>query len=328
MLYTHQMSISDFSITIKALRLFHCFINTLQNYQNKLNSIYLLKNNHYKQFLLLNIATLFISTSGALGKFIEMPTPVIIWWRSSLALIVLFVFCKVKKINLKINSRKDLWTFILSAIFMGGHWITYFYALKFSNVAIGMLSLYTFPVMTALLEPFFIKVKLDPIHLFLGVLVLIGIYIIAPEMNIESSDVQGILLGLLSALCYSLRILILKIHVVKYNGTMLMMYQLLILTIILAPFLYVMDTSGIKTQFPYVIILAIVTTAIGHSMFVNSLKHFTSSTASIMTSALPIYGILIAFFFLGEIPNKNVYIGGLLIISTVLIEGIRSHKKA
>jgi drug/metabolite transporter (DMT)-like permease len=68
--------------------------------------------------------------------------------------------------------------------------------------------------------------------------------------------------------------------------------------------------------------------AIGHSMFVNSLKHFTSSTASIMTSALPIYGILIAFFFLGEIPNKNVYIGGLLIISTVLIEGIRSHKKA
>ena len=45
---------------------------------------------------------------------------------------------------------------------MGGHWITYFYALKFSNVAIGMLSLYTFPVMTALLEPFFIKVKLDP----------------------------------------------------------------------------------------------------------------------------------------------------------------------
>lgn len=277
---------------------------------------------------MLNIATLFISTSGALGKFIEMPTPVIIWWRSSLALIFLLIFCKLKKINLKINSRKDLWTFILSALFMGGHWITYFYALKFSNVAIGMLSLYTFPVMTALLEPFFIKVKLDPIHIVLGFLVLIGIYILAPEMNLESSHVQGILLGLLSALCYSLRILILKQHVVNYNGTMLMMYQLLILTIVLAPFLYIMDTSGIKTQFPYVIILALVTTAIGHSMFVHSLKYFTSSTATIMTSALPVYGIIIAYFFLSEIPNKNVFIGGLLILSTVIIEGIRSQKKS
>jgi drug/metabolite transporter (DMT)-like permease len=176
-----------------------------------------LKNSHYKQFLLLNLATLFISTSGALGKFIEMPTPVIIWWRSSLALILLFAFCKFKKINLKINSKKDLWTFILSALFMGAHWITYFYALKFSNVAIGMLSLYTFPVMTALLEPFFVKTKLDPIHIFLGFLVLIGVYILAPEFNLESSHVQGILLGLVSALCYSLRILILKQHVKNYN---------------------------------------------------------------------------------------------------------------
>lgn len=257
-----------------------------------------------------------------------MPTPVIIWWRSSLALILLFAFCKFKKINLKINSKKDLWTFILSALFMGAHWITYFYALKFSNVAIGMLSLYTFPVMTALLEPFFVKTKLDPIHIFLGFLVLIGVYILAPEFNLQSSHVQGILLGLLSALCYSLRILILKQHVANYNGTMLMMYQLLILTIVLAPFLYFMDTSGIKTQFPYVIILAVVTTAIGHSMFVHSLKHFTSSTATIMTSALPVYGIIIAYFFLSEIPNKNVFIGGLLIISTVIIEGIRSQKKS
>ena len=287
-----------------------------------------MKNSHYKQFLLLNLATLFISTSGALGKFIEMPTPVIIWWRSSLALILLFAFCKFKKINLKINSKKDLWTFIISSLFMGAHWITYFYALKFSNVAIGMLSLYTFPVMTALLEPFFVKTKLDPIHIFLGFLVLIGVYILAPEFNLQSSHVQGILLGLLSALCYSLRILILKQHVANYNGTMLMMYQLLILTIILAPFLYFMDTSGIKTQFSYVIILAVVTTAIGHSMFVHSLKHFTSSTATIMTSALPVYGIIIAYFFLSEIPNKNVFIGGLLIISTVIIEGIRSQKKS
>ena len=286
-----------------------------------------MKNSHYKQFLLLNLATLFISTSGALGKFIEMPTPVIVWWRSSLALIFLYLFCRYKKISLRVHSNKDKSAFILSALFLGAHWITYFYALKFSNVAIGMLSLYTFPVMTALLEPLFIKVKLDPMHIVLGLLVLVGIYILAPEFNIENSHIQGIGLGLISAFCYALRIIILKQHVDTYNGTMLMLYQLFILTIVLSPVLLFMDTSGINTQWTYIVILALITTAIGHTLFIHSLKHFSVSAASIMTSALPVYGIMIAFFFLDEVPNKNVFIGGLLILSTVIIEGIRSQKK-
>jgi len=286
-----------------------------------------LKKKHSIHIFELSLATLFISTSGALGKFIDMPTPVIIWWRSALALVFLFIFCKYKKINLKLKS-KDAPTFIISALFLGAHWITYFYALKLSNVALGLLSLYTFPVLTTLLEPLFVKVKFDPMHIVLGGLVLLGVYILAPEFNLESSQVKGILLGLLSALCYSLRILILKRHVINYHGTMLMLYQLLILTIVLSPFLYFMDTSGINSQFPYVLILALVTTAIGHSMFIHSLNYFSVSTASIISSVLPIYGIFIAYLFLGEVPNMNTYIGGLLIISTVFIESVRSKKKA
>ena len=156
---------------------------------------------HLNNLLLLTVATLFISTSGALGKFIDMPIPVIIWWRSALAAIFLLLFCVYKSINLKINTGKDRWTFFLAAVFLGTHWVTFFYALKLSNVAIGMLSLFTFPVITALLEPLFSKIKFDPIHVVLGLMVLIGVYILAPELDIESSQLQGILFGLLSALC-------------------------------------------------------------------------------------------------------------------------------
>lgn len=46
---------------------------------------------------------------------------------------------------------------ILAGLFMGIHWVTYFYALQWSNVAIGMLSLFTYPVITAFLEPLFFK---------------------------------------------------------------------------------------------------------------------------------------------------------------------------
>ena len=256
-----------------------------------------------------------------------MPPPVTIWWRCFLAMILIYLFCRFNKISLKLNSKKDRLPFIFSSLFLGAHWITYFYALKLSNVALGMLSLFAFPVITALLEPLFSKEKFKPIHVLLGVLILVGIYILAPEFDLENSHLKGILFGLLSAVCYSIRILILKQLVSNYNGTMLMFYQLFILTIVLAPctlfhgyFWYTITISI------YVVLLALITTAIGHTMFVKSLKHFTASTATIISSTQPIFGIIIAYFFLSEIPTWNTFWGGLLILSTVVIESVRSKK--
>jgi len=285
-----------------------------------------MKNSHVKNILGLLLATFLVSTSGALGKFIAMPTEVIIFFRAVLAMIFLFLFCKVKKLSLKLKSKKHTITFILGGILMGGHWITYFYALKMANVAMGMLSLFTFPVIVAFLEPVFLKLKFDPINIVLGILVLLGVYILAPEFNIKSTSVQGILFGLLSALFYTVRILILKQQVSQYNGVVLMFYQTIIITICLFPVLFFMDTSGIQTQWPYLLLLALITTAIGHSLLVHSLQFFSASTTSIISSVQPIFGIIIAFIFLNEIPTFNTYIGGALILTTVLIESFRSKK--
>ena len=285
-----------------------------------------MKNQHANHLLLLGLATLLISTSGTLGKFIDLPTPVTIWCRSALGALFLFFYCRYKKFSTKIKSKKDLSSIILSAVLLGTHWITYFYALKLSNVALGMLSMFTFPVITALLEPFFTKSKLNPIHIVLALVVLLGVYILAPDFNFESTYLKGILFGIFSAICYALRNLILKRHVHKYNGTVLMMQQVLIVSVILIPVLFLMDTSNIKSQFPYLIILGLVTTAIGHSLFIGSLKYFSVSTASIIGSAQPICGIIIAFIFLKEVPTLNTFIGGSLILATVVIESVRSKK--
>jgi drug/metabolite transporter (DMT)-like permease len=155
---------------------------------------------------------------------------------------------------------------------------------------------------------------------------LIGLYILAPEFTMESSDVRGILFGLFSALCYSIRILILKQHVTLYNGSMIMFYQTFVITVILFPVLFFMDTSGFQSQFPYLLLLALLTTAIGHSLMVHSLKFFSASTATIISSIQPVFGIIIAFIVVDEVPSRNTIWGGLLIISTVFIETIRSKK--
>ena len=285
-----------------------------------------MNNTHLKNLSGLILATLLISTSGVLGKYIAMPSEVIIWFRSAFAMIFLFGFCRYKKINLTVLTMRTHVPLIISSLFMAAHWISYFYALKLSNVALGMLSLFTFPLITALLEPFFLKTKFNPIHLVLGTIVLIGIYILTPEFNLESDDLKGILFGLFSAFCYSIRILILKQHVDHYHGSMLMFYQTSVITIVLFPVLFFMDVSGFQSQVPYLLLLAIITTAIGHSLMVHSLKFFSASTATIIGSIQPVFGIIIAFVVVNEIPAVNTIWGGLLIISTVFIETIRPKK--
>ena len=285
-----------------------------------------MENSHVKNLSSLLLATLFISTSGVLGRYIALPTEIIIWFRASLAMLFLYVFCKYKKINLSIKSSKDYVPFFISGIFMAVHWITYFYALKLANVALGVLSLYTFPIIITLLEPLFLKVKFNPIYILFGVMVLTGLYILTPEFTLESSQVRGVLFGIFSAFCYAIRILILKQQVANYNGSMLMFYQTLIITILLFPTLFFMDVSGLESQFPFLLLLAFITTAVGHSLMLHSLKFFSASTASIISSLQPIFGIILAFFFLQEIPTWNTFWGGSLILLTVVIESFRSKK--
>ena len=285
-----------------------------------------MKNQHVKNIFELSFATFLISTSAVLGKYIDLPTSVIIWWRSALALIFLYLFCKFQKIDLRLKTSKDKSTILISAVLLGAHWITYFHSIKISNVSIGMLSLYTFPAITSMLEPILTKTKFNKVHLLLAVIVMVGIYILAPEFNIENSNFKGVIWGLISAVLFSLRSIVLKKETTGYNGVMVMLYQLIVVSILLIPVMFLYDTSNIKTQYPYIIMLALFATAIGHSLFIKSLKYFSASTASIILSTQPIFGIILAYFFLNEIPAPNTFIGGSLIISTVIIESIRSRK--
>jgi drug/metabolite transporter (DMT)-like permease len=106
-----------------------------------------------------------------------------------------------------------------------------------------------------------------------------------------------------------------------------MVQQSLIVAVLLSPVLLRFSLENVQSQLPYLLILGLVTTAIGHSLFISSLKHFSVSTASIIGSAQPIIGIVFAYLFLNEMPSLNTFFGGALIIGTVVIESIRSREK-
>ena len=285
------------------------------------------KNPHLYYLILLNLGMLFISTSGVLGRYIKLSPPLTIWYRSLFAILLLGTFCLLKKYSFKIDWKNNGKAILLSGLFMALHWVTYFFALKWSNVTIGMLSLFTYPIFTILLEPFFVKTKLQSIHIIFGLIILIGVYLLVPAFDIRNTETQGLIIGVFSAIVYALRNLILKSNSNMANGSIQMFYQMGVVLLILLPVLWIYPQEKIVSQLPYLLILGGVTTALGHTLFLTSFFHFRISTASILSSVQPIFGVILAVIFLHEIPNLKSLIGGLLILTTVVLESQRSKKE-
>jgi drug/metabolite transporter (DMT)-like permease len=285
------------------------------------------KNLQYSKILELNLAVLFISTSGVLGRYITLNPFVTIFYRTLLAAIIFYIFCRFKKLDLRISNKRDVLKIVLSGLLMTGHWVAYFFALKYSNVAIGILSLFTYPVITVFLEPLLLKTKFSKVHLALGVIVLFGVYFLVPEISFQNNYTIAVLLGMLSGVFYALRNILMKQEIEKYNGSVLMMYQIVVVAVVLSPVLFFSDFNDVLLQWAPLLTLAIVTTCIGHTLFLMSLRNFSTTAASIMSSAQPLYAIILGMLFLSEYPSLKTIIGGALIISAVVIESIRSFSK-
>jgi drug/metabolite transporter (DMT)-like permease len=284
------------------------------------------KNFNLSRLLEFNIGILLISTSGALGRYVTLLPEITIFWRALLASLFIFIFCKLKGLSFKTQSSKDSLKIIVGGILMGLHWVTYFYSLRLSNVAIGMLSIFTYPVITSLLEPIILKTKFKPTHLLLSILVLVGIYFLVPDFNLDNKHAIAVGYGVFSALCYSLRNIIMKEQVTKYNGLVLMFYQTFVITIGLCSLPFIYGASGLIAQWKPLLTLALLTTCIGHTIFLMSFRHFSITTASIMSSSQPVFGIILGIIFLNEYPSLTTIIGGVLIVSAVVIESIKSYK--
>ena len=266
-----------------------------------------------KEYLKLNLAVLCISSSGVLVRSIDLPVEVIIVIRSIIGGLFLWILLRARKNRTPLTFRKGV---VATGIFLCLHWLFYFLSLKASNVATAMISLYTFPIMTVFLEPLFKQTRIKLRHVILGVLVLVGVLFLIPNRESLETSFWGVVYGLLSALFYSLRNLLLSNEVKHQDSLSLMVQQLVVTGLVLSPSLFYLENPmQIKNFWIPLLIISVVTTGIGHTLFVKSLEKIRVSTASIISSIQPIYGILLAVLILHENPPVQTLIGGVLISS-------------
>jgi drug/metabolite transporter (DMT)-like permease len=193
-----------------------------------------------------------------------------------------------------------------------------------------MLSLFTYPVVTSLLEPFFVKTSFKLWDVAMALIALTGVFFLIPEYDMNNNVTLGATIGLASAILYSIRNILLKKNISSHSGITLMFYQLVIVTLLLLPVMFFVNfdqtISLISSDWHALLVLGIFTTAIGHTMFVVSFKNFSITAVSIISNLTPLFGIILGYFVLGEAPQGKALIGGAIIMTSVIAESFRTFK--
>lgn len=274
----------------------------------------------------MHLTVALLGATGLFSKIIPLSATDITFGRSLIACIVLALIVRISGASLRLQSARDYWLALGLGLLMSAHWVTYFAAMQYSSVSVGMIALFTFPVIAVLLEPFFEKIQLVWQDLVSALVVLFGIVLIVPEANLDNDVTLGILIGVFSAFLYALRNLIHRKHFSHYSGAQAMTYQTLVIFVSLLLF-----TSDDLLQADWdvyrdLLILGTLLTALPHALIAASLKHLRVKTFALVACMQPLYGVVFAILLLNESPGWQTLMGGILVISAAIYETVNAQK--
>ncbi|MCK4715574.1 MAG: EamA family transporter [Candidatus Marinimicrobia bacterium] len=272
----------------------------------------------------IHIAVLLFGLAGLFGKLIAASPVTIVFGRTAFASVVLWVVIRRYRIGLKFQDRRDICGFLLMGMLLAIHWLTFFYSIQVSTVAIGLLTYSSFPVFVTLCEPLFFRSRLKTVDVITALIVMAGMIVIIPVFDIRNNIMQGVLYGLISGWTFALLTIFNKKYISVYPALKIAFYQDFTACLILLPVIIIQAPRLSINDVGYLAILGILCTALAHTLFIHSIKHIRAYTAGIIASLEPVYGILLAILVLGEYPQLRTVIGGLLILGTVSWVTLRS----
>ena len=277
-----------------------------------------------KGLLYVHGAIIMFGGTGLFARIIDLPATDIIAWRSVMAALVLLLILLALKRPIRLNSRWDSVIMLGIGVLLGIHWITYFHSMQIAGVAVGMLALYTTPIITVFLEPLFQGQKPHLRDVAFAVLVFIGVLLLVPDFSLENDITRGVLWGVLSALFFALRNTLQRHYLQQYRGDTSMLYQGAVAALVALPFLQVNPSTFTADTLWQLALLATAFTAIPHSLFAGSLRYLKAKTVGLIGCLQPVYGTLFAFLILHEQPDLLTLVGGALIVGTAAWETYRS----
>lgn len=287
-------------------------------------------------FLHLHLIVFILGFTAILGSLISVSALPLVWFRMSLATMIIILFLWWKKKNL-IYAPKAIAGFAIAGVIIALHWLAFFSAIKISNVSITLAVMSTGAFFTSLLEPLIFRRRIILYEVFFGLLAMLGLALI---FSFETTYTSGILLALLAAFLGASFTIMNGNFVQKHEATIISFYELL--AGVIAITVYLALSGSFKASFFilsvqdwwYIFILATICTAYAFVASTHVMKWLSPYTVMLTINLEPVYGIILALFILGDSENMSpqFYYGGGLILITVLANGfvkmrIRRKKK-
>ncbi|GGD27974.1 DMT family transporter [Hyunsoonleella pacifica] len=287
----------------------------------------------FKNYLHLHLLVFIAGFTAILGKEISITAIPLVWFRMSIAAILMYLYIVVRKVKLKID-KTSLVKLCLAGIIIALHWITFFAAIDAANVSIALAMFSTGAFFASIIEPIFYKRKIIGYEILFGILVIVGVFII---MQSEIKYLKGIILGVSSAFFSSFFAVLNGVFLKKYSATVISFYEFISGVIFISIFILCFG-EGFSVGFfqlsgkdvLYLFILASICTAYAFIAAVYVMKFISPFTVVLTYNLEPIYGIILAIILYPETErmSTNFYYGAMIIISTVVLNGILKNKHA
>lgn len=280
-----------------------------------------------KHYFHLHFLVFIAGFTAILGELITIGSVELVWYRMAIAAILMFLFVRLTSLNLKI-SKRTFFQFSAAGIIIALHWITFFESINQANVSIALAMFSSGAFFASFIEPIIFKRKVLWFEILFGLIVILGVFLITSS---ELKYINGILLGLSSALFSTLFAVINGRFIERYNATIISFYEFISGVFFISLFIIVFkggfDQSFFdlpKMDWVYLLILASVCTAYAFIAAVDIMKYISPYTVILSYNLEPVYGIVLALILFPEKEQMSpqFYIGAILVLGTVITEGI------
>jgi drug/metabolite transporter (DMT)-like permease len=150
----------------------------------------------------------------------------------------------------------------------------------------------------------------------------------------ESQYTEGIIYGLISALCASIFSIINSKQIQSRPAPIISFYELIGAWVWISIFLWITEgyTASMKLNFDdlmYLLVLGTVCTSLAYVAGVAVMKELSAFRVALITNLEPVYGIILAFIFFGkrEQMTPGFYAGAVIILSTIFIYPFIKNRK-
>jgi drug/metabolite transporter (DMT)-like permease len=278
-----------------------------------------------KDYLKLHFIVFLWGFSAILGKLAVVPAIELVFFRSIFAALGMALVIYILRGSFYIN-RTDLFKLFAIGSIVAVHWLAFFGSARVSNVSVSLVGFATNSLWAALLDPWFKKTQLKKYELVLGVIVLVGLYII---FSFDFQYKFGLFLGIIAGFTSALFSVFNSKLVTRLPARTITFYEMIGVFLSIGIFIPIYNASvseqDILTLSPsamdlmYIAILAGVCSVYAYTVATELMKRISVFMIQLCLNLEPIYGIIMAVIIFGqeEKMNANFYIGTIVILCAV-----------